>query len=145
MDEFTSIAIWFFIVIVSLNMGIIYLNTTGTFADPSTGLSPQITKNTFFESFTYDVSSSTSGNEISSGENDISGTWLTDMINFALKVGNSIRIIFTAWTDLLSFIFSGIPGGQFFANVIFPLIGVAQMVGFFIVGVRVAGVIRGVV
>lgn len=124
-------------------MGIIFLAAQPSFA--GTALAPHITENTFFEAYTYDVSASASGNTIDSEQQDISGTWLTDMINFALKVGNSIRLIFTAWTDLLGFVFAGIPGGQFFANIIFPLIGVAQMVGFFIIGIRVAGVIRGVV
>ena len=144
MDELTSIGIWFFVIIISINAGIIYMSTQTPMA--SEGLMPGITANTYFSSYNYTIAdSNVGGNTISSTEPTISNTWLGDMITTAAKVGNTFRILLTAWTDLLSAIFVNVPGGAFFANIILPIIGIVQIVAFFILGVRVAGVIRGVV
>lgn len=142
MDEFTSIALWFLIVILSLNAAILYIDGSQTFVDA--GISLNITPNDDIQNITYDVNSDTN-NSISSSTTIIPRSTATDMIGGWSKVANGIRLFFTAWLDLIWAIFLPIPGGTFFALILIPILGMIQAVALFVVAIRVAGVIRGII
>ena len=144
MDEITSIGIWFFVIILSINAGIVFLAAQPGIAE--NGLMPGITPNTNLNNFDYSVpKAGVGGNTITSTEQEISNTWLGNMIKAADQITRFVRNLLFAWIYLLTGILTPLPGGAFFANIILPIIGLVQLVAFFIIGIRVAGVIRGVV
>jgi len=142
MDEFTSIAIWFLIIIMSLNTAIIFLGDSPTFID--NGINLHLTENEEFANYNYDVNSDTN-NTISSDPTIIPKTTANDMLGGWAKVANGIRLFFLAWLDLIGAIFATVPGGSFFANILIPILGIIQAVALFVVAIRVAGVIRGII
>jgi len=145
MDELTSMAIWFLVIIFSINLGVIYLANTETFKTTSPELSLSLAEGTYFKSYSFDTNSSIGTNTISSDPITITFVFLKQMVDGTIKLFTTISKLFTAWSDLLKVVLVPVPGGEFFVQILTPIIGLVQIVAVLILFIRGAGVIRGVV
>lgn len=140
MDEFTSIAIWLLIVIMSINSAVIYLDATPTFHDNGLGLG--ITTDTYFSDYSFSIDSNNS-NTITTTQRTTSQGSSSDVTTSGNKITNTMGVVLFAWTSILNAVLLGVPGGQFFIWILLPIVGFAQIVAMFIIGLRIFSAIRG--
>ena len=145
MDEFTNIAIWLLIIYLAINSSIIWFAGQDTFVDNFTsiqGLTPNdafgeadlvIFKGTFFE---------TNCSVASDNPLTYIPCFLGKVATYFNTLAGQIWGLLTAWSNLLGAILPGIIG-SLVKEVIGPIFGGIAFVGFFVILLRVAGIIRG--
>lgn len=147
LEDFEGLAIMFMIFLMSVNAGLLYMDSTPTFQD--NGLGTGISEGTLLEQ--SDLDANTLRTDLDTAENNISDEESQDNI-FALlakfgatltRISNTLINLLFGWTFLLNAMFSGLPGGGFFVVIITPIVAVAQVVGFFLIFRRAASIIFG--
>lgn len=145
MDELTSMAMWFTVIIISINLGIIFLASPINTDMAAHGLTPNLQGTLNYGTDAYSIPTGTTGNTISSTETTIPQGQTNNFLSGLTQVTFFVANLLTAWAQLLYAIMLGVPGGSFFVVIFLPIIGVIQIASLFILGKWFAGVIRGVV
>jgi len=160
MEEFTSIAIWLLIVILTINTTIIWFGNQPTFTNEDLGLSiPGISndltfnsndlnnvKNAYYEKDdtcdTVGITDADYGPCLIKKVGDIFSP-ITDSL---ATVGVWVSLVWKwafAWSALLTAIFSGIPGGELFSILLISIFTVVELTAIVVVLMKIAGIIRG--
>lgn len=147
LENFEGIAIMLLIFLISLNAGLLWMDSTSDFQD--NGLSIGISEGTLLDQ--SDLAPESLRSDFEDGGNLIddeegSGNIFGLFIRFGAtltRITNTLINLLFGWTYLLGAIFGSVPGGTFFIVILTPLIAVAQVVGFFMVFRRAASIIFG--
>jgi hypothetical protein len=146
MDEFTSIAIWLLIIYLSINTCIIWFSTSTTFSDNGLGISGLTADNSYGQADLNSTKLSFFGTDCSSASpTDLAFApcFLLQTTSMFSKIINSLWTFLTAWVNLLTVIFSPIPGGNLFLGLLIPFFGLIEATAIFVILMRLAGIIRG--
>ena len=145
MEEFTSIAIWLLMAFLIINTAIFWFDTQPEMVD--NGLGVGVTENTAFtEDDLANTNSSFFGISCNQASTNIllfGPCFLQQVLDLLYKFLDNLWSFLTAWANLLNVLLADVPGGDLFRMILIPFFGIIEFMAIFVIGLKVAGIVRG--